>query len=190
MSMAWMPMCGQTWLDSVVSFVGLWVVMMVTMMLPSLMPTLWRYRQALGATGAARLHWLIAPVGVGYLFVWTLCGLCVYPLGVGLSAVEMQVPALAHFEPMATGLVVLIAGAVQLTAWKARRLACCRAAPWHHRGPPTDAGGAWRHGIRHGLRCVACCAGPTATLHAIGIMDLRAMAVVTTARILISDLLT
>src|ERR1700674_3905070 len=50
MSMAWMPMCGPTWPGAAASFFGMWVVMMVAMMLPSLVPMLWRYRQAVGRT--------------------------------------------------------------------------------------------------------------------------------------------
>src|SRR6266404_10001574 len=46
MSMAWMRMPGQTWLGAAASFLGMWVVMMVAMMLPSLVPMLWRYRRA------------------------------------------------------------------------------------------------------------------------------------------------
>ena len=40
MSMAWMRMPGQTWLGAVASFLGMWVVMMVAMMLPTLVPIL------------------------------------------------------------------------------------------------------------------------------------------------------
>ena len=46
---------------------------------------------------------------------------------------------------------------------------------------PADAGTAWRHGLRLGLHCSYCCAGLTAILLVIGVMDLRAMAVVTAA---------
>ncbi len=45
MSMAWMRMPGQTWPGAAASFVGMWIVMMVAMMLPSVVPMLWRYRQ-------------------------------------------------------------------------------------------------------------------------------------------------
>ncbi len=45
MSMAWMRMPGQTWSGAALSFVGMWFVMMVAMMLPSLMPMLLRYRR-------------------------------------------------------------------------------------------------------------------------------------------------
>jgi predicted metal-binding membrane protein len=40
MSMAWMRMPGQTWPGAAASFLGMWVVMMVAMMLPSLVPML------------------------------------------------------------------------------------------------------------------------------------------------------
>ena len=180
MAMAWMRMPGQTWSGAAASFLGMWVVMMVAMMLPSLAPMLWRYRQAVDGTGETRLGLLTALVSVGYFFVWTAIGMAAFPLGVALAAVEMQLPALAHAVPIAVGVVFLIAGALQFTAWKAHHLACCRGAPGRGR-LPADAGTAWRHGLRFGLHCSHCCAGATAVLLVIGVMDLRAMAVVAAA---------
>jgi len=181
MSMAWMPMPGQTWPGAAASFLGMWVVMMVAMMLPSLVPMLWRYRQAVGRAGETRLGRLTALLGVGYFLVWTVFGMIVFPLGVALAAVAMRLPALARAVPLAVGAVVLIAGALQFTAWKARHLACCRDAPGRGRTLPSDAGTAWRHGLRLGLHCSCCCAGLTAILLVIGVMDPRAMAVVAAA---------
>ncbi|HVG10621.1 MAG TPA: DUF2182 domain-containing protein [Thermoanaerobaculia bacterium] len=181
MSMAWMRMSGQTWPGAAASFLGMWIVMMVAMMLPSLVPMLWRYRQAVGRTGETRLGRLTALVGVGYFSVWIAFGMAVFPLGVALAAVAMQQPALARAVPAAAGMVVLIVGALQLTDWKARHLACCREAPGRGRTLPADAGTAWRHGLRLGLHCSYCCAGLTAILLVIGVMDLRAMAVVAAA---------
>jgi predicted metal-binding membrane protein len=181
MSMAWMRMPGQTWPGAAASFLGMWVVMMVAMMLPSLVPMLWRYRQAVGGTGEMHLGRLTALVGMGYFFIWTVFGMAAFPLGVALAAVEMQQPALARVVPIAVGVVVLIAGSLQLTEWKARHLASCREAPGRGRTLPTDAGTAWRHGLRLGLHCSQCCAGLMAILLVIGVMDLRAMAVVTAA---------
>jgi predicted metal-binding membrane protein len=112
---------------------------------------------------------------VGYLFVWTLFGMAACPVGVVLAALEMQQPPLARAVPIAAGVVVLIAGLLQFTAWKARCLACCREAPGEGRALPADAGTAWRHGLRLGLHCVRCCAGLMAILLVIGVMDLRAM---------------
>jgi len=181
MSMAWMRMPGQTWPGAAASFLGMWVVMMVAMMLPSLVPMLLHYRQAVGRTGETRLARLTALVGVGYFFVWTVCGIAAFLLGAALATVEMQLPALARAVPIAIGLVVLIAGAFQFTAWKAHQLACCRETPGHGCTLPVDVGTAWRHGLRLGLHCSYCCAGLTAILLVSGVMDLRAMAVVAAA---------
>jgi predicted metal-binding membrane protein len=104
-----------------------------------------------------------------------------FPLGVALAAVTMQQPALSRAVPLATGVVVLLAGALQFTPWKARHLACCRESPGCGRTLPADAGTAWRHGLRLGLHCGRCCAGQMAILLALGVMDLRAMAVMTAA---------
>jgi predicted metal-binding membrane protein len=181
MSMAWMRMHGQTWPGAGASFLGMWAVMMVAMMLPSLVPMLWRYRQAVGRTGELRLGLLTALVGGGYFFFWTVLGIAAFPLGALLAAVEMQQPALARAVPLAVGVVVLAAGALQFSAWKAHQLACCREAPGRGRTFPADAATAWRHGLRLGLQCSRCCGGLMAILLVLGVMDLGTMAVVTAA---------
>ena len=151
MSMAWMRMPGQTWLGAAASFLGMWIVMMVAMMLPSLVSMLWRYRQAVDGTVGTRLGLLTTLVGVGYFFVWTVFGMAAFPLGVALAKIEMQQPALACAVPIAVGVVVLIAGSIQFTAWKARHLACCREAYGRGIALSADAGTAWREGLRLGL---------------------------------------
>jgi predicted metal-binding membrane protein len=181
MSMAWMRMPGQTWLGTAASFLGMWVVMMVAMMLPCLVPTLWRYRQAVGGTGEAHLGWLIALVGAGYFFVWTLLGIIIFPVGVALAELEMQLPVLARAVPVVAAVVVLIAGAFQFTRWKACHLACCREAPGCGCKLQADASTARRYGLHLGLNCCHCCAGLMTILLVIGVMDLRTMAVVTVA---------
>ena len=181
MSMAWMQMPGQTWPGAAASFLGMWIVMMVAMMLPSVVPMLWRYREAVGRKSETRLGRLTALVGLGYFSVWTVFGMTAFPLGVTLAAIEMQEPALARAVPIAVGVVVLIAGALQFSAWKARHLACCREAPGRGRTLPADVGTAWRYGLRLGLHCTHCCAGLMAILLTIGVMDLRAMALVAAA---------
>lgn len=120
-------------------------------MLPSLLPMLTRYREAVGRAGAAR--------------------------AAGMARDGSQATAV----PAAAGTVVLVAGALQFTAWKARRLACCRQLPAHGQMLAADIGTAWRHGLRLGRQCSYCCAGLTAILLVIGVMDLCAMAGVTAA---------
>jgi len=181
MSLAWMPACGQTWPGAAASFLGMWVAMTVAMMLPSLMPMLQRYRQAVGRTGETRLGRLTAVAGAGYFVVWTVLGTAVFPLGSALAAAETQRPALARAVPIAAGVVVAIAGALQFTAWKARHLAFCRETPARGRMLPVGTGTAWRHGMRLGLHCGCSCAGLTAILLVTGVMDLRAMSLVMAA---------
>jgi predicted metal-binding membrane protein len=185
MSMAWMRMPGQSFAFMAMSFLGMWIVMMMAMMLPSLVPMLRRYRDAVsgiaGRARAPRLGWLTALVGAGYFFVWILWGVAAFALGNALAAMEMGQPALARAVPIAVGAVILLAGAFQFSAWKARHLACCRyeSAPV---GPQRDdPRTAWRHGMRLGFHCSASCGNLILILLAIGVMDLRAMAVVTAA---------
>lgn len=181
MSMTWMRMPGQTWPGAAAAFLGMWVTMMTAMMLPSLAPALWHYRQAIGGRAGVPAGRLTALVGIGYFLVWTVFGMLAFPLGVALAAVTMQQPSLARAVPLAIGVVVVLAGALQFSAWKARHLACCRATSQRRRAVHADAGSAWRHGLSLGIHCSLCCAGLTAVLLVIGVMDLRAMAVVAVA---------
>jgi predicted metal-binding membrane protein len=181
MSMAWMRMPGQTWAGAAASFVGMWVVMMAAMMLPSFAPVLWRYRQSVWRThetGGGRLTTL---VGLGYFFAWTLFGLVLYPVGAAMATIEMEQPALASAVRIAAGLVVLIAGSFQFTKWKVHHLTSCREALWRDYAPSAHPGKAWRLGLHFGLHCGLSCANLTAVLLVVGVMDLRAMAAITAA---------
>ena len=168
MSMAWMRMPEQSWPEAALSFLGMWTVMMVAMMLPSLVPMLRQCR-------------LPALVGVGYFSIWIALGAAVFPLGVALATIEMQQPTLSRAVPMGVAVVVIIAGALQFTAWKARELACCRALPLRGRRLTADAAMALRHGLRLGLHCARCCANLMVILLVTGVMDLRAMTIVAAA---------
>ena len=181
MSMAWMRMPGETWLGAAASFLGMWEIMMVAMMMPPLAPMLWRYRQVVSGTGEAQPSGLTVLVGMGYFLIWAVFGMLVFPLGIALTTAAMQYPALARSVPIAIGLVVLIGGSLQFTAWKARHLACCREAPLGEHILPANAVTAWRHGLHLGLHCSQCCAGLIMILVVIGVMDIRAMAVVAAA---------
>jgi predicted metal-binding membrane protein len=145
----------------------MWTVMMIAMMLPAMAPALAGYRPALAARAS-----------LGYFGVWALVGLAVYPLGLALAELSMRAPALARWVPALGGVALVIAGLLQLSAWKSRQLDCCRAP---RRRPATTARAAWRQGVALGLRCCACCAPLTAALLVVGVMDLGAMAAATAA---------
>jgi predicted metal-binding membrane protein len=181
MSMAWMRMPGQSWVDAAAMFLGMWIVMMVAMMLPSLAPILWRYRQAVATTGETRLGRLTVLASIGYFFVWTVIGAVVFSVGAAVSALAMSRPAVAHVAPIAAGAVVLVAGWLQFTQWKMRHLACCRPPLDGARTLASDAAAAYRYGVRLGLHCAKCCGGLIAILLVVGVMDLVAMAIVAAA---------
>ncbi|CAM2156002.1 DUF2182 domain-containing protein [Pararobbsia alpina] len=186
MSMTWMRMPGQSWAGAAASFVGMWVVMMKAMMLPSFTPILWRYRQAVMVDAVAcgrerRVGGLLMIVGTGYFFIWLLYGIGIFVLGVMVAALEMRMPMLARSVPLLSAAVVVVAGLLQFTPWKARHLACCRHAPGSGRSIRADAATAWKHGVRLAMHCSACTAGLTAVLLVMGVMDLRAMTVVSFA---------
>nr|WP_269504408.1 DUF2182 domain-containing protein [Burkholderia sp. IMCC1007] len=180
-SAGWARPCGWGTGRAFAAFAGMWGAMTVAMMLPVLAPVLWRYRRSIGAVTSARGGWLVAISGAGYFSVWMAVGAAMFPAGDALAAAARRLPALAAALPLAAGAVVFGAGVLQFSAWKARRLACCRHAPVAGDAGRPGAGAAWRHGVRAALRCGACCGNLMAAALAMGVMDSRVMAVVTAA---------
>lgn len=179
LSMAWMRMPWQSWLGVAAAFVGMWTAMMAAMMLPALVPMLGRYRSAVA--GAARRDAFTARVAAGYFGVWLALGAAVFAAGALLAALALRHPALTRGEPLAAGVALLLAGVFQCSRSKAHWLACCRDAPAQANALATHGDTAWRHGLRLGLDCVACCAGLTVALIVAGSMDLRVMALAAAA---------
>jgi predicted metal-binding membrane protein len=166
----WDLMGDQSRLGHFLAFEGMWSVMMVAMMMPVFAPALLRFRgrSAVSFAGA-------------YFAVWALPGVIVYPLGVGISSVAAQSPAWDWWITLAGGALVLLCGWLQFTSVKRRQIECCRAAYRLRPAVPASAEAAWRQGWDTGVNCVVCCAGLTATLLVVGVMDLLAMAAVTVA---------
>jgi predicted metal-binding membrane protein len=179
--MTGMSLPQQTWVAAAAGYVGMWMAMMVPMMLPSLVPMLSRYRQSVHGVDEIHLHGLTALVGLGYFGVWAVLGAAVYAAGAAVAAVEMRSGTMAQWLPVAAGVVLLVAGGVQFTSWKARQLALCREGSGCGCAPAPNILGAWRHGLRLGVRCSLCCGSLMLALLAIGMMDLVAMAAVTLA---------
>ncbi len=171
----------QTWYGAAAGYLGMWMAMMVPMMLPSFVPMLSRYRRSVRGAVGIHLHGLTALVGVGYFVIWAVVGTAAYAAGAGVIAVEMRWGNVAQWLPVAAGLVLLVAGGVQLTSWKVRQLALWREGSGRGCPPAPNALGAGRHGLRLGVRCSLCCGSLMLALLAIGMMDLVAMAAVTLA---------
>ncbi len=162
--MTWMKMPGQTWAGAAASFMAMWTLMMVAMMLPSFVPMLLSYRTCMRATSENRLGALTSLCGAAYFFVWAVFW-----------------SALARSVPIIAGFVLLLAGCIQLSPWKARQLGRCRLAPACVGALPERARNAWQHGVRLGVRCALCCSGFMIILLVVGAMNLAAMAILAAA---------
>jgi hypothetical protein len=126
MSTLWMRMPGQSWPGAAASFLGMWVAMMISMMLPSLAPVLWRSRQAFAMTDESRLARLTALISLGYFFVWVAVGMAVFAAG-----------AAARLPPHGSDVRRYISGKRRrgLAAWPASRRTLQRLL----RGPDSGA---------------------------------------------------
>jgi predicted metal-binding membrane protein len=154
------------------TFVAIWALMMVAMMLPSVAPFASLYTRSFTHNREVRLAALVS----GYLLVWSLAAIPAY----GLAWLADQV--LAGHPAGATALAVVIfaaCGIYQLTPVKDRCLAHCRSPLGFvlkfgsYRGRSRDL----RVGVHHGAFCLACCWGLMALLVAFGLMNLAAMIV-------------
>jgi len=163
-----MPMPGG---QTAAAWMGVWVVMMVAMMSPALAPALSRYRRSVPGPG-------VVLVGVAYFVVWTLVGGAAYLIGLAVAGAEQRWPGLGRFVPVAAGAALLLAGCVQLTAWKRRHLARCRDC---EPPPDSDAWTAARHGVGLGVDCALCCAGFMTVLLVTGMMNLVTIVLVAAA---------
>ncbi|HXJ32027.1 MAG TPA: DUF2182 domain-containing protein [Gemmatimonadales bacterium] len=147
------------WLGNPITFVAIWVVMMVGMMVPSLVPVLRRYR-------------LPVTLAAAYFAVWAAFGTVAYVVGTMLVRATRHSPTLGRALPIVLGVLLAASGLVQFTEWKRRHLACCRDCA------PRAAHSAWDDGLRLGLHCCQCCLALMALLFAAGMMRLGAIVLV------------
>ncbi|MFN8175604.1 MAG: DUF2182 domain-containing protein [Solirubrobacteraceae bacterium] len=156
-------------------FLGVWVVMMAAMMLPSVAPTVALYSSMTRRRGPARPLLFTG----GYLLVWGAAGLAAY----GLFALGHDVlgPELAWDAGgrLLAGGVLLLAALYELTPLKDACLSRCRSPLGFLVGSWRDgARGALEMGARHGAWCLGCCWALMAALFALGVMSLAWMALV------------
>lgn len=147
-------------------FIG-WVVMMVAMMFPGLIPVVRLYMRAAGRR-------TVAPVPVflsGYLLVWSVAGM---PVFLAWRHTAPAVAAGAGWVARVAGATLLLAAAYQLTPLKSACLRRCRtpvSAFMAVRGSLRHPVVALAMGARNGLWCLGCCWALMAVLVAIGVMQ-------------------
>ena len=177
--MTGMEMQHHTGQPGVAVYLGMWMLMMVPMMLPSLVPVLVRYRRSVRAAREMDAYGLTALVIAGYFAVWAVLGVAAWAAGAGVMAAKMRWGWMEEWQSVAVAVVLLVAGVVQFSSWKARQLA-----RWHEvalRGGSLAPGAAasWRHGFRLGALCSVGCGNLMLGLLAIGMMNAVAMVTVT-----------
>lgn len=183
----WLPTHRASWSGTARAFVTMWSVMMIPMMLPSALPSLWRLRAEFERRAGAdaehmRVRALAAVVlaAASYFAVWSALGAAIFPVGAVVAAIFRRDPSLVPAVPTLTGAAIVACGTIQFSAWKARRLAACRRAHWRRSGTPTPIVGL-RYGARLGVDCILSCANWTALLIVVGMMEPAAMVAVTGA---------
>jgi predicted metal-binding membrane protein len=176
LSMMWMSMPGQGRLGAAAWFVVMWIVMMVAMMLPTLVPALSGYRREVGRQ-TGDLGTLTALAAGGYFSLWAVLGAGVYLLGTSVTAAEMRSSAVAGWAPIAAGVIVLLAGALQFTRWKTRQLERCREGLACVGQSSPDRWNTYRQGVHFGVHCALCCLGFMLVLLVTGVMELITTAV-------------
>jgi predicted metal-binding membrane protein len=155
--------------------------MMVAMMLPSITPTLWRHHRHLRATRTLRARQRTALFALGYASVWTTIGLALCAMNAELSRVGVSSAMNAPFAPSIVGAVIVCAGVLQCSRWKAKQLLRCRQACTAPSAIRKNVMSAFGDGCRLGLDCGLSCAAPMAVLFVAGLMDARMMVVITAA---------
>ena len=157
-------------------FLGLWVVMMAAMMLPSVAPVgvLWTRLISGASAGPARAVRMGLFLG-GYLLAWAVAGVVAFAALAGAGRLLTASPVAAKWLGVA---IFITAGVYQFTPWKDWCLRRCRspigALMYYlgYKGRSRDL----RVGLHHGATCVGCCWGLMIVLVAVGVMNLAVMA--------------
>jgi predicted metal-binding membrane protein len=159
----------------------MWMVMMVAMMLPPVMPWILLFGATARRSDAAAAPYVSSGIFVsGYFTVWAAYSLVAASAQLLLQRLAVLHGAELRTRPYLAGALLLAAGLYQMTPLKTACLKHCRSplgfflSNWRS-GP----GGAYRMGLGHGLYCVACCWALMALSFGLGVMNLLWMVALT-----------
>ena len=165
--------------DLLLTFV-MWAVMMVGMMALPALPVLLLF----AGMHARRVDRGVVPAvpsfGLGYLIVWLAFSACATAAQWALHEGALLSSTTATSSTPAAGIILIAAGAYQLTPLKSGCLARCRSPLGFLLGNWRDgSSGAFLMGSRHGIFCLGCCWALMAVLFVVGVMNLAWVGVLT-----------
>ena len=165
---------------SVLLLFAMWAVMMTAMMLPSASPLILLYAGALRTKGDPQVAGKTYALAAGYLLAWVLFSTAATALQRVLGSHLVLTSMMEPSSPIATAVLLAIAGVYQLTPAKRACLIVCRS-PLSYllQHWPDRAAAAFRLGTRHGLYCLGCCWALRLLLFAGGVMNLAVIGCLT-----------
>lgn len=170
-----MPMpqgAGVTTIDYAVLTAVMWLLMMIAMMAPAVLPVVMLFhtvaRRAAGSPVARTLNFV-----TGYFTAWAAFSVLATMLQIALILAGPVNTMGATTHPLWTAAVMAAAGTYQLLPAKSACLDHCRSPigflTRHYR---PGLAGAWRMGLFHGAYCVGCCWVLMLLLFVGGVMNL------------------
>jgi predicted metal-binding membrane protein len=164
------------------AFLGVWVVMIGAMMLPTTVVM----ARLFTAVSAARPRPLPARVAFygSYLLIWAAFALVALAGDTSVHWLVDHWAWLTEREALVLGATLVLAGAFQLSPLKDACLRACRSPMamlmTHYRG---GVRGGWTVGVRHGLNCLGCCWALMLVMFATGVGSLLWMVALTAVRV-------
>ena len=162
-------------------FLAVWIVMMIAMMFPTAAPMILTFHQVQAAKrsrgGTFVSTWAFV---AGYMLVWSAIGVLAFAGAAGTQMIGEQMGMSTATAARIGGVLLIVAGAYQLSPLKDLCLAKCRTPIGFILTSWRDGHwGAARMGIEHGAFCLGCCWLLFLALFPLGMMNVAAMAVVT-----------
>jgi predicted metal-binding membrane protein len=162
-------------------FLVMWVVMMIAMMFPAVVPMVLIFSNVHRKRRTRNESFIPTWVFVlGYLLIWTFFGFLACFVSLVVRYLDVSFPRLQEYKFLIRGVVLIVVGLYQITPLKNVCLTHCRS-PFHF------IMGRWREGylgslimgIDHGAYCIGCCWGLMLILFVVGIMNIAWMGVLT-----------
>ena len=171
----WMPPMDNNWAtNDFYQLIMMWIIMMIAMMSPSIIPTVLMFATVNKSKQKNDLQFTPTYIFYfGYLIAWIIYSIIISTIQYPLHQVSLMNPMMSSINNYLSGIVLIIAGIYQLTPYKNVCLDKCRSplslvmANW------KDGNlGALRMGLGHGFYCVFCCWFLMAILLVAGVMNL------------------